>query len=100
VQNIFLEFGKKVLGFPEADLKETPAYRFHQQESEEDEKLLFQARVMAFAQSTWVTHVAACKDFLRFCNMRKVHSLTSGYSIENLFLCSIIKLFAVIMIYR
>jgi len=85
-RNIFLEFGTKVLGFPEADLKETPAYRFHQQESEDDEKLLFQARVMAFAQSTWCTHVAACKDFLSFCKLRKVHSLTSGYSIVNLFM--------------
>jgi hypothetical protein len=83
---VLLEFGTKVLGFPEEDIKETPAFTFHQQESAEDEKLLFQSRVLAFAQSTWKTHVSACKDFLVFCAARKVHSLTTGPSIVHLFL--------------
>ena len=85
-RNIFLEFGVKVLGFPEADLKDTPAYTFHQQESPADEKLLFQSRVLAFATSTWANHVSAFKDYLVFCAQRKLHSLTSGPSVINLFL--------------
>ena len=85
-RNVFLEFGVKVLGFEEGDLRETPAYTFHQQEQPEDERLLFQARVLAFAPGTWATHVSACKDFLKFCSERKVYALTSGPSVINLFL--------------
>jgi len=76
----------KVLGFQEEELKETPAYTFHQQEEPDDERILFQARVLAFAPGTWATHVSAVKDFQIFCKLRKVYCLTSGPSIVNLFL--------------
>ena len=39
----------KVLGFQEGHLREMLAYTFHQQELPEDEGLLFQAQVLAFA---------------------------------------------------
>jgi len=42
-RNIFLELETKVLGSLKNDFKATSANKFHQQESKEDEGLLFQA---------------------------------------------------------
>jgi hypothetical protein len=38
----------KALGLTEQQLRATPAYVFHDQEDLEDQRLLFQARVLAF----------------------------------------------------
>lgn len=75
-----------MLGISEDCLRETPAYKFHQQESPEDESLLFKSRVLAFAPGTWQTHVSAFRDFKDFCDRRNVSCLTGGPSLVNLFL--------------
>jgi hypothetical protein len=51
----------KALGLTEQQLRATPAYVFHDQEDLEDQRLLFQARVLAFSPSTWTSHIANLK---------------------------------------
>jgi site-specific recombinase XerD len=81
-----LEFGNKVLGLKEEHLRATPAFVFHSQEDPEDMKLLFQARVLAFATSTWTTHVSHLKEFLDFCGLRNYSPLECTPPIINLFM--------------
>ncbi len=59
---------------------------FHDRFEEKSVGQAVQQSAGEFAQSTWKTHVSACKDFLVFCAARKVHSLTTGPSIVHLFL--------------
>ncbi len=51
-----------------------------------DEKLLFQARVLAFAPATWDKHTSALREFLEFCDSREVSPFECTPSVVNLFM--------------
>ena len=81
-----MEFGEKVLGLREEHLRATPAFVFHSQDDPDDQKLLFQARVLAFSKSTWTTHTSQLQEFLDFCGLRNYSPLECTPQIINLFI--------------
>jgi hypothetical protein len=78
-----------VLGMSEQHLTATPAFTFHNQDNPEDQRLLFQARVLAFAPTTWTTHVANLKAFMEFCGLRGISPFDCTLEIINLFMLHI-----------
>jgi site-specific recombinase XerD len=76
----------KVLGLKEQHLRATPAFVFHSQDNPADQRLLFQARVLAFATSTWTTHVNNLREFMEFCGLRGISPFDCTPAIINLFL--------------
>jgi len=95
-RNIFLELETKVLGSLKNDFKATSANKFHQQESKEDEGLLFQARAFALGQITWEPYVAAYKDFLIFALLEKFIVLLLTPLIVTLFFASCWEIWKII----
>ena len=81
-----MEFGQKVLGLKEEHLRATPAFTFHSQEDPEDQRLLFQARVLGFAPSTWTTHMSQLQEFFNFCGLRNYSPLECTPQVINLFM--------------
>jgi len=69
-----LEFGAKVLGVLEEDLRSTVAYRQFELEVAEgsDAALLFKARVLSYAPATWRKHSSNIGTFLSFCAVRNI----------------------------
>ena len=78
-----------MLGMSEQQLTATPAFTFHNQDDPEDQRLLFQARVLAFAPTTWTTHVANLKAFIEFCGLRGISPFDCTPEIINLFMLHI-----------
>lgn len=79
----------KALGLTEQQLRATPAYVFHDQEDLEDQRLLFQARVLAFSPSTWTSHIANLKEFIEFCGLRSISPFDCTPAFINLFMLHI-----------
>jgi site-specific recombinase XerD len=79
-----LEFGCKVLGISDEDVRSTPAYRQHQDTPED--RLLFQARVLAYAETTWTNYASTIKEFLAFCLRRELNVFECTPYMVNLFL--------------
>jgi site-specific recombinase XerD len=79
-----LEFGGKVLGISNEDVASTPAYKQHNNTPEDN--LLFQARVLAYAETTWSNYSSTIKEFLAFCNRRELNVFECTPYIVNLFL--------------
>jgi hypothetical protein len=50
----------------------TQAYRFHAALDPEEAKVLFIARVLAYAPATWSNHASGFKVFRDFCQQRKI----------------------------
>jgi hypothetical protein len=75
----------KVLGLDEQHLRATPAFVFHSQDNPEYQRLLFQARVLAFAKTPWTTHVNNLKEFMEFCGLRSISPFDCTPAIINLF---------------
>jgi len=76
----------KVLGLEEQHLRATPAFVFHSQDNPEYQRLLFQARVLAFATTNWTTHVNNLKEFMEFCGLGSISPFDCTPAIINLFL--------------
>jgi site-specific recombinase XerD len=83
-RNLVLEFGTKALGIGYEDVQSTLAYRLHQQTAED--KLLFQARVLAYAASTWANYASTIQEFVTFCSRRELNIFECTPYIVNLFL--------------
>ncbi len=75
-----------MLGLSEQQLRATPAFVFHDQEDPEDQRLLFQARVLAFAPATWTSHVANLKEFM---SLRSVGPFDCTPAFINIFMLHI-----------
>jgi len=83
-RNLLLEFGEKVLGMKEEWLRASRA--FAEFRTQEGAPQLLQARVLAYASSTWIRHRSSIKPFTVFCAARDLSIFSCTPYIVNLFI--------------
>jgi site-specific recombinase XerD len=81
-----VEFGKRVLKLQEEHLTSTWAYKHHFAPHHPHSTELFQAKVLAYATSTWVSHSTAFQEFVKFCDSRQINPLEVTPHSVNVFL--------------
>jgi site-specific recombinase XerD len=88
-RNLFVEFGVRVFKLEVSHLQDTWAYKHHFHQQVQDSSKVFQAKVLAHAVSTWVSHANAFQEFLKFCVLRSVNPLECTPQLVNVFLLSL-----------
>jgi hypothetical protein len=81
-----LEFATKLLKLPVASIASSALYKQMEERTDAQDVQLFQARVLAYATSTWISHANAIQVFVQFCATREIDIFEcTPYSL-NLFL--------------
>jgi hypothetical protein len=81
-----VEFGTRALRLEEDQLTATWAYKHHFGPQHPHANELLQAKVLAYAVSTWVSHATAFQEFLKFCACRSLQPLEITPQSVNIFL--------------
>jgi Phage integrase, N-terminal SAM-like domain len=84
-----VEFGTRVFNLNRDHLQDTWAYKHHFGPHQPHASELFQAKVLAFATSTWVSHANAFQGFVKFCDIRGINPLEVTPQSVNIFLLSL-----------
>jgi hypothetical protein len=83
---LFEDFASAVFGVKEEQVRKTKAYEFHAALDKEEAKVLFIARVLAYAPATWFNHASAFKAFREFCLERNIEPTECTAMSLNVFL--------------
>ena len=84
---MFIEFADKIFNISEEEVTSTPAWRQHSSATTPDEaNLVFSARVLAFAITTWKQHSTYIRDFHTFCERRELNIFECTPYIINLYI--------------